>query len=380
MINDYHIIRITFLVLFLLVSCKKEPNVINSDQQIEKMVLIYMAANNNLRLDADKALQQIKNSYEFNENHKLLVFITTSSNKSYLLNVKGNNQLDTVNVYSGRNSADPLFLAKVITDSRTSAPALSYGLILWSHGTSWKPFSAGEITTKSFGLDERKEMDLKDLADYLPKDFEYIGFDACSMASIEVIYELRKHADFIIASPTEILSTGFPYNYLVNDLFSGKQGLVKVAEKFHKYYNVQEGLFQSATISLIDASKLDEVAIEVKRLLEFKKPVYPFNKSKIQELTFDTSNNISSYDLLSFLKRNYTAKEYGALEKSIKEAVIYKNYTSSFLGIEISEYCGISIYLPERDDKFSVYYKGLRWSEDSGWYYMFERYFSMENL
>lgn len=367
-----YVIRIVFLALLLLVSCKKEHNETNHDQQIKKMMLIYMAGNNNLRLDADKALQQIKNSYKFNENHRLLVFITSSSDKSYLLNVKGSNQLDTINVYSGGNSADPLFLAKVITDSRISAPALSYGLILWSHGTSWKPFPERQFITKSFGLDEKREMDLKDLAYYLPKDFEYIGFDACSMASVEVIYELRKHADFIIASPTEILSTGFPYNYLVNDLFSGEQGLVKVAEKFHQYYNIQEGLFRSATISLIDASKLDQVAIEVKRLLHFKKPVYPFNKSQIQDLTFDTSNNIPSYDLLSFLKQNYTVEEYGALEKSIQEAVLYKNHTSSFLGVEISEYCGISIYLPERDDKFTEYYKGLRWSEDSDWDYMFE--------
>lgn len=92
-----------------------------------------------------------------------------------------------------------------------------------------------------------------------------------------------------------------------------------------------------------------------------------YNKSNIQELTFDTNNNMPSYDFLSVLKNNYTAKEYYPLEQKIKEAVIYKNHTSTFLNKNIVEYSHISRYLVQVADRYYEYYTSLSWIEDSNW-------------
>ncbi len=184
-------------------------------------------------------------------------------------------------------------------------------------------------------------MDLKSLAFVLPKDFEYILFGACSMGSIEVAYELKNHTKFIMACP------------------------------FIEYYQKQQGRYQSAAVTLIETDKLDSVAVETKKLLNLKKATSPFNRSEIQELTFDISNNVASYDFISFLKHNYKREEYFVLEKRINEAVVYENNTQVFLGYKISEYSGLSTYLPDQQDRYFNYYTALEWSKKSDWHVLF---------
>lgn len=357
-----------FLLLFFFTGCKKNESSLSTEKRfIENIVLFYIAANNDLKYDALRSFDKIKKSYKFDSNKRIMVYLKTESDQSYLLALE-DNKIDTLYTYINENSSDPLFLKKVIADSRYKYSANKYGLILWSHATSWKP----TIKTKSFGFDEQQEMDIKEMAIHIPKDFEYIIFDACTMAGIEVLYELRKNAQYILASPTEVLSSSFPYDQLVNDLFGGVSGLKNVAREFIKYYNQQSGLHQSATISLVRTDKLEAIAASTKRLVNAKKAIYPFNIAEIQELTFDLSSNVPSYDLLSFLKNNYEPHEYAELDRNIDEAVVFKGYTSTFLGAKILDYCGLSVYLPSIEDRYLNYYSSLQWSKDSSWDHLFK--------
>src|SRR5690606_27846043 len=241
--------------------------------------------------------------------------------------------------------------------------------LMWSHATSWKPKSK----TKSFGQDEGLEMDIKDLALCLPNDLEFIVFDACTMSDLEVLYELKTKTKFILASPAEILTTSFPYDKSVNDLFSGVNGLKRIAKNFLEYYNHQTGLFQSATISLIQTNRLENIARETKKLILSNTSTHPINKEEVQRLTFDTSNNVASYDAISFFSKNYEYNAYSIVGTSINQAVLFKGSTSLFLGHEIIDYCGISVYLPEANDPYLEYYNSLQWNLDSGWNQIFEK-------
>lgn len=358
---------IFILLSVLLIGCSKRNNLVLEPSSVNSMVLIYIAANNDLKFEAEDSFRKIKQGYKFDPKNRILVYSKTQSTKSYLLTL-GDNNVDTLQTYWNENSSDANFLKKLISDSRKQYSAKKYGLVLWSHATSWKP----SPKTKSFGQDEGYEMDIKDLALSLPNDLEFIIFDACTMASLEVLYEMRKNAKYILASPSEILSTSFPYQHFVNDLFSGVEGLKKVAANFIEYYEQKTGLNQSATISLIRTDKLESIALETKRLLVSKTPVYPFNKKDIQKMTFDTFNNVSSYDFKSFLRHNFQSHEYIDLDNRIHESIIFKGNTGSFLGSKIVEFSGLSVYLPEANDTYSNYYKSLKWNEDSEWLYLFK--------
>ena len=79
-------------------------------------------------------------------------------------------------------------------------------------------------------------MEIADLAAALTGHFDFIMFDACFMASVEVLYELRDKADYFIASPAEIISDGFPYEAAAPYFWGGEEDLKQVCREYYNYY------------------------------------------------------------------------------------------------------------------------------------------------
>jgi len=364
------------LAVFFLASCKKEGEIVPPFFESDRMSLVYIAANNDLSADAINSIVKMQNGFTAEKGNKLLAYAKLGPGQSYLLDIKPSDGkrivADTLKVYPNGNSADPNFLKRVIEDSRRFVKSKSHGMVLWSHATSWLPaVSKIDVRTKSFGYDDEIEMDIRDLRNALPGDLDYLLFDACSMASMEGCYELKDKAKFILASPAEVLSSSFPYGEITDHLFEGLNGLELIAEKFLDFYRNQNGLYSSATISLIDTDKLDRVAIHTKGLLNLRTAQPPFNKSKIQKLDFEPGAGLQAYDFLSFLKHNYDDREYAQLENSVQEAVLFHGSTETFFGMPITDFSGLSIYLPEPNDDYKSYYESLAWSRDSQWHKMF---------
>lgn len=358
------------LTLIIINGCEKSND--QFQEEFQHGVLIYIGANNNLHYDAINTIEKIKKGAKsLNKDQVIVIYAKTQSISTLLKITRPGNQIkiDTLKNFRSGNSSDAGFMKEVIDLTRNSVRAKKYGLVLWSHATSWIP--PANTKTKSFGSDDFQEMDIKDLRSILQDNWEYIMFDACSMASIEVCYELKDIAKFILASPSEVLSTSFPYDLILLDLFKGKEGLIRVCSKFMEYYREQTGLYASATVSLIKTSQLSDIALHTQRLLQIKKPLGDFNRSKIQSLDFDNIGDVPAYDFISFLKHNFEESEYGELEDSIEKSILFKDHTSEFFNIPIKEYCGLSIYLPETNDPYINYYKTLLWSGDSNWYQLF---------
>lgn len=69
--------------------------------------------------------------------------------------------------------------------------------------------------------------------------FDYILFGACLMSQVEVAYELRNAADYLILSPAEVMSAGFPYFKMTKYLLSAdnsEQSAINIAKDFIDYY------------------------------------------------------------------------------------------------------------------------------------------------
>ena len=118
--------------------------------------------------------------------------------------------------YGKQNSADATQLKNFIAEARRRFPSRDYGLLVFSHSSGWmpaggleKPLSGG---TRSIVMDDnvenggstvRREMELSDFAAALPDGlFDFILFETCLTANVEVAYELRNKADYIVASAT----------------------------------------------------------------------------------------------------------------------------------------------------------------------------------
>lgn len=362
---------LTLIVVIGLQGCKK-PNITASKPIINKMVLVYVAANNNLKLDALRSINLMEQGAKL-INGNLLVFVKTTSNSSYLLKIKYDNSdkiiSDTIKSYTNRNTSDPAFLKEVIADSRQLSPALSYGLVMWSHATSWTPPS--NIKTKSFGSDNNQEMDIIDFKNAIPSDFEYIMFDACSMGSAEVIYELKDKARYILSSPSEVLSTSFPYDKITPLLFGNSEDLKMICKKFIEYYENLSGLYASATVSLVDTKELDALVTETKKLLDNVKTKPDFNITQIQRMDFEIDARVPAYDFLSFLEQNFTSNQLNSIRAQLNKAVMYTEHTNFFFSTPINTFSGLSVYLPRKNDSFAQYYSNLSWYKSSGWNNLF---------
>src|SRR5690606_39518280 len=62
--------------------------------------------------------------------------------------------------------------------------------------------------------------------------------------------------------------SGMPYHRVIPNFFEGHPGLQKVADKYVEYYQEQDGLYRSATMSLIDTREMTALAAATKAVLE----------------------------------------------------------------------------------------------------------------
>lgn len=337
-----------------------------------------MVADNDL---SDEAFDDINEMEYFFESKagNLIVYIDSGEEAPRIIKVCPD-QSDkivskTIITYPEQNSASPTVFRAVIDDIMESYPSESYGLILWSHATGWLP--PANNTLKSFGLDENLEMDILNLEEAIPdKTFEYIMFDACLMGSVEVVYQLRYKAPYILASPTEILANGFPYSNIVTSLFdqneSIQQRLENIANEYMDYYMAQSGKYKSASISLIQTNALDELASKTSELLNsYSLQKWEYKQNIAQRL--DLLESALAFDFEDFLANNYPDTAVVEVKQQLNNAVLYKEHTEAFLTInQIHKFCGLSCYIPQVEfEKLNNYYQKLSWSKDSGFNLLF---------
>ncbi len=125
-------------------------------------------------------------------------------------------QMIPVNSNLGRlNMSSAQTLQNFITDTASSFPADRYSLVLWNHGGG---------TMGGFGYDEYypdSTLHLDQISYALEQsgiDFDFIGFDACLMATAETALMLEPHADFLIASQEMEPASGWYYTDWLSEL------------------------------------------------------------------------------------------------------------------------------------------------------------------
>ncbi len=334
-----------------------------------------MAADNNLTTFALRNILQMQQGWDASFDGNLIVYVDRGENaipaNPVLLNIKSSALSDTtkiispvVKTYPKVNSCSPDHLRQVIWDAIQLYPAHSYGLVLWSHGTSWFPEG---MMTRSFGRDNGAEMSIAALRDALPIKLDFLIFDACFMGSIEVSYELRNKTDYIMASAAEIISYGFPYKEILPYLFSEHCDLQRVGDEFVDFYNDQSGSLATATISIVDTSKLGPLCDITRQIFPSAKPVEQLDLSEFQQFEVDPQDRMfdMSQVLLSInTNANIEAQYLGGM----KEAVIYKNSTANIWEQPLNNFSGLTMFMPTVSNADLMnYYETLSWYKDSGY-------------
>ena len=357
------------LAVLLAVACSPVNKAAPEFERKGKSVLVYMVANNDLSSNAVRNLEDMKKGF-VPEDDNLLVYYHTRGRSPLLLRLhtaeSGAVVQDTVYRFPDRNSAEPESLTSTMKVVQTMFPADEYGLFLWSHGTGWLP--QGHYS-KSFGSDNGVEMDIKEMVNAIPYKLSFVVFDACLMGCVEVAYQMKDSVDYVISSPTEILSYGFPYSKVFKHAFSYPTDPVAIAREYFYYYNGMSGNSRYGTISVVKTSELDELAAASKAVFDKYGDFIPtFDASKVQK--YFRENKHWFYDFDDFITQLAGSADAAPVKAALKKAVPYKAATSYFfdLAIDSDKYSGLGTYIPfsPADLELNEYYKTLEWNKAVG--------------
>jgi hypothetical protein len=324
---------------------------------------------------------------------------------------------DTLVRYPGSvHSADPAQLNAVLTYVRDNFPAKTYGMVFSSHATGYLPTgyysnpnaytytpsaiwrrqghgarrgvpfvepehdpslpmvkSVGQDQVGTYGAYLSYEMQIEDFAKALPMYLDYILFDACLMGGVEVAYELAGRCGLVGFSQAEVLAEGFDYKEIPTHLLhGGNPDPQAVCEDYFQQYDIQSGIYRSATISMVDCSKMEPLAEVCRELFEkYREPMRLVDPETIQR--FYRYDYHWFYDLADIVaKSGATDEELQALNDALEQCVVYKAATPEFMGsFSIETFSGFSMFFPytkQGNVEFALqqYYKTLKWNIATG--------------
>ena len=404
------------------VSCTRD-GVFDTKSGYYRHTFIFCALGyNNLSSYLSANLEEIKSNLipELNRDVAVVAFChnTINNGTNYstpnppvlirLYREKGVVVCDTLKVYPEETiSADVETIREMLLDVRELVPSETYGMLFSSHATGWMPVdysSSSEYGTTATSLSSISspssslfyypieegdypltktvgahwinsssnsyEMDIIDFAAAIPYNLDYIIFDACLMGCVEVAWELKDVCSKIVFSPTEVIASGFVYETMIENLLAGNEpDLEAVCREYYEYYNQLSGSYRSATVTLVDCSKLDRLAEAFRSIVDMFGEDLPYvSRDSVQKYFYDSESFYFYYDLRSLAKAMCTNTILlEELDNALAECVLYHAETPSFFNLELEDCCGLSVYFPS--DSWPIlneYYRSLGWNENTG--------------
>ena len=228
--------------------------------------------------------------------------------------------------------------------------------------------SIGQDQVGTYGHYASYEIELDDFAKALPMQMEYILFDACLMGGVEVAYELKDKCHYVGFSQTEVLAEGFDYKSLTQHLLGSEiPNPQAVCEDFFQQYYVQSGVYQSATISMVDCTMMSPLAQACQELFEkYREAIALLEGTKVQRYyRGDYHWFFDLYDIVA--KAGAAEEELIVLQNALDQCVVYKAATPGFMGsFNIKTYSGLSMYLSSQGStELDKYYRTLQWNKDT---------------
>lgn len=362
-------------------------------EETRRVLLLYEAGFNSLDSDIASNIKTLQKGWlpgKARTDNVLLVFShLTSSRKNYAVETapvlirmyQEHDQpvLDTLKAWPvGTSVANAEMVTEVFTLVRDLFPAAGYGAVLSSHATGWLPEDyfnnakkyegydrgASVITwtspqRRSFGQDyydqgtRTEEIELHELAAAIPYRLDYILFDACLMATVEVAWQLRGVCSYLAAAPCEIPAAGFDYSTLTTHLIKSESPDLKaVCEDYFARY--EHDSTYGAAITMVDCGALDGLASVCRTLFEkYRTAIRTVDGSRIQvyDRTWTGKYYNVFFDLEDLLRQSGASEEDLALvRRALDDAIVYESHTTRFINLDLERCCGLSVYLPSYPD------------------------------
>lgn len=364
------------LICFSSACSKDEPYVPHA---VDRTVLVYMMADNSLSSYSEKNIQSMMNGAAAGNLNggNLIVYVDAQNETPQLLQLKegkgGRMQKFVIKDYPEQNSTSEAVIKDVFREVQQRFPAESYGLDMWSHGSAWLPSDFDQMM-RSIGQDGSNWLEITVLKKILTETFaskklDFILFDACNMASIEVAYELRNNTHAIIASQTEVMGEGFPYDAIIRDMFTLQSSPENICKIFYEFY--QKFKHPYGCISYTKTADLEELAALSKTIIrQDLDKAQNISTRNLQATDYLSSKGRLLFDMKDYLNQLAAVNQSEQLASILPDVIPYSASTPELyfnrlgrpISVDSSRLCGLSIYVMQpKYPQLNDWYKQLDW-------------------
>ena len=237
-------------------------------------------------------------------------------------------------------------------------PSSHAGLVLWDHGSGSINGVCFDDLANSDSLSLRDlDTALSSLHGALPGGFDFIGFDACLMGTVEAASMLAPYAKYMIGSQEVEPGTGWDYAAIGNCLAADPSADMitvgkAICDGFYQMCDSVEAA-NSATLALVDLSKIDSLrsafelyAQHLYEATEDEANFVPIVRAIITADNYGGNNRSEGYtnmvDLGGLIAAGTSwSSNAQAARAALDDAVVYQ-----VRGADHQDASGLSIYYP----------------------------------
>lgn len=358
-------------------------------------VLVYMDADNDLESYAIENLNQME-SVGSTKDMRIIVQVDRtpghdssngdwSDTRRYLITKDNDSahitslRLDTTQPLGELDMADSRNLKNFVEWGAKTFPAQHYCVILWNHGTGWEftipstpTVNANYVLSDDSSGNAMNVTEIPGALSMVKPDI--LAFDACYMQQVEIAYQLRNSADYLVGSTGAVPSSGFNYPGFLSQINSNSNP-VQVGESIVDTFMSANRNYKAIQMSMVDLSRMDAVAAAANQFsnaLLVNQTNWSSSIEKAREQSYDYSVSGGSkkrylIDLAGYADRcsnligsnlNLAASE---LRQSVESAVVAEGHSSDSTGAT-----GLSVFLPKAGNYDSAY-KRLDFAKATSW-------------
>jgi len=335
------------LTAITLVGCDHDDSkTVYEYENTTKTIFVYMpwtgsttSSNGALTDYFDVNITSMQNAINTNGGLKgtdVIVYKANSASKAVMFRMKYNItlrkcELDTLLANASNNAVTKENLTSLLNQVSSYSNTGSYSILVGCHGSGWTP--RGSDTTmprasRAFGgQGPELQYDLSDLsyaiANSAMKKVEFVSFDDCYMANVETAYELRDVTNYLVASTSEVMGDGFPYDTLFKYML-GTPDYDNICKTFYNYY-----IKSTYPYGALSAVRCGEAIKQMASVMKDINTTYTFDQSKLSSVQYlDGYDNNVFFDLGSYVEQlGATAPLSTNFKTALENLVPYKVYT-----------------------------------------------------